>query len=143
MTYKAEKLMRLNKTRQNNAKIRRKKILGMISGGYTREEIAQILKCSQSTINRALRDLSLSESESVYNQNECRLQDRDKFKMPPKVQKTSPATHEERRTGRHPYYNSGIGEIPGEFDCCGEENLLSNMVKKYAFNMNASYSYLL
>lgn len=159
MTYKAEKLMRLNKTRQNNAKLRRIEILGMILGGHTREEIAQTLKCSQSTINRALQDLSLSELKSMYNQYGRRFfpgvytcdiqlfkkadfryskyqelrQDRDKSKMPPKVQKTSPATHEERRTGRHPYYNSGIGEMPGEFDCCGEENLLTNMVKKYAF----------
>lgn len=68
MTYKAEKLMRLNKTRQNNAKLRRIEILGMILGGHTREEIAQTLKCSQSTINRALQDLSLSELKSMYNQ---------------------------------------------------------------------------
>ena len=67
MIYKAEELMKLNKERQDNAKIIRMKVLGMILAGYTKKEIEQKLRCSQSTINRSFQSLSREDLESKYH----------------------------------------------------------------------------
>lgn len=67
MIYKAEELMKLNKERQDNAKIIRMKVLGMILAGYTKKEIEQKLRCSQSTINRSFQSLSREDLESMYH----------------------------------------------------------------------------